>query len=83
MDFCRSAFSSAEVFDARKVEDGEIGLESARIWELRNWSLRSMIVGAEEAILITIKGLVVVEIVLRRWLMFLWGRRESSRETRL
>jgi hypothetical protein len=27
-------------------------LESARIWELRNWSLRSIIVGVDVAILI-------------------------------
>jgi hypothetical protein len=51
MDFCRSAFSSAEELELRKVVEGESGLESARIWEVRNWSLRSIIVGAEVAIL--------------------------------
>ena len=50
MDFCRNAFSSAEELESRKVSDGERGLESARIWELRNWSFRSIIVGAEVAI---------------------------------
>ena len=51
MDLCRSVFSSAEELEETKAEDGESGVESARIWEVRNWSLGSMIVGAEEAIL--------------------------------
>jgi len=55
MDFCRNAFSSAEAFDERKVEEGESGEERARICELRNCSLRSMIVGTEAAILIELK----------------------------
>lgn len=50
MDFCRSAFSSSEMFASRKVWDAEKGAESAMIWEVRNWSLRSITVGAEAAI---------------------------------
>lgn len=41
-------FSAAEV--ERKALEGESGLERRRIWLFRNWSLRSIIVGAEEAI---------------------------------
>jgi hypothetical protein len=51
--------------DVRKVEEGDSGLESAGIWELRNRSLRSMIVGAEEVIWTSMRYRVGSEVVLR------------------